>query len=405
MAIAKGITSGGLPYRDFFDHKTPGIYFALFGIVKLFGNSVLVPKTFLVFVNLATVVFTFLIAKKIKVNGNIAAVFTLFRMIFFEGNSIIAEPFVILFLTISLYLLLQPRFAIQYFLAGLCLGISILFKQTAVVNLMVILLLCLITSKWSKLLMILLGAGTIFASVFLYIYLNGLVIPAYEQIILYNITSYPREHLVLLLSNLWPAFVLILPLWALFIIGLNKRFISNHLLVIAFAILPIPLFFIRHYPHYWLQIIPFVAIVAAYAYNKIHLRYQYLILAFIILVMIFPVTQIRRNIILLDEQFRITKYLNSLQEDRILTENQFSSYYFLSDKKPLNKYLYITEIDDWSEGAQNKTISDLQIHLNTVIIWPKDSNFAYAKNLQSYILDNYSIKKSYDQSGVLILSK
>lgn len=405
LTIAKGIVNGQLPYRDFFDHKPAGIYFALMPLVKLFGNSMLAPKALLLLINLATIVFTFLISQKIKINGLVSCIFVTFGMIFFESNFIIAEPFVALLLALSIYLIVSKQIPQNYLYAGAAIGAAILFKQTAIINLIAIFAILSIYKKWRSLLSTMIGVAIVLLPFVLYLWRNNLAAPAYDQIILANIFNYPREPIAQIVSNLWLVFLITIPLWALAAIGASTYWRKKPNLIFIFAILPIPLLLIRHYPHYWMQIMPFIAILAAYSFGKINIRYRFLFLASIIIISVLPITHIKQNFILLKEQIAISKFVNTRNEQYLLAENQASPYYYLTNKKPLNKYLYITEVNNWQEKSEDTTIKDLETNDNVLIIWPSDQNFAYAKNLQKYISDNFRIVKEYKNLRIEIKNK
>lgn len=403
LTIAKGLSQGLLPYRDFFDHKTPGIYFALSIPINLFGDSIIAPKALLLLVNLATTIFTFLIAQKLKINGIIGAIFFVFGLIFFEGNFVIAEPFVVLFLTISVYLLLIDKLKQKYLLVGVCLAAAFFFKQSAIINLASILLFYTISRKWKPIILISSGFMLLLFILIIYLWKNGLMQQSYEQIILYNISNYPSEPFFQLIEKLWPVFVKTLPIWLFAFWGTIHAIRQKQYLIVIFAIIPVALFFNRHYPHYWIQVLPFMAILAALALQQIKSVYQYtIIISTVVIALFLQVSVLKGNFFELKESIAINQFINLHDQNYLLAENQFTAYYFTSDKKPLNKYLYITEVNDITENSEAKTLADLKLQKDALVTWPSDPNFAFAKNLQRYIYENYEPIKNFDVSGTKI---
>ena len=90
-----------------------------------------------------------------------------------------------------------------------------------------------------------------------------------------------------------------------------------------------------------------------------------------------------------------------MPQKKLLAENQFTAFYFLSDKEPLTKYLYITEVNE-PEKAESITIEELKQNPDTIILWPKNKDYAYAKELQEYVFSNYNPVKEYDNLELII---
>jgi hypothetical protein len=263
----------------------------------------------------------------------------------------------------------------------------------------------LLSRKWQSSLYTVVGAAVAIFLLVAYLWQKNLAGLAYEQIILANISSYPREPFTQVIRNLLPTFLATIPLWIFATIGGLKYWKKIPKLILLFTLLPIPFFFIRHYPHYWLQVMPFVAILASYSFAKITLKLRWILLASIILVSIIPISRLGQNFILLREQIAISNYISKQNERYLLAENQASPYYYLTDKIPLNKYLYITEVNDWRENSERSTISDLEHNQDVLVIWPSDLDFAYAKRLQKYILDNFRVVREYEDLRVGVINE
>lgn len=405
LTIARGMIHGSLPYRDFFDHKPPGIYFVL-AAVGVLGHSVFIPKILTLLINLVTIGCTAFLAKKLRLNGYVAAIAFTLGLIFFEGNYILAEPFLALCLVIATLFLIKKESGPNYFLAGIFLGLAIAFKQTAVINLLIVIAILFYERKFRLLLYLIFGTVLLALPFFAYFYGNSIEHEAFRQIVVLNFSNYPRESIRAVFSGLLLSFFQTLPIWVLFISGLIKsRNRKGTIWILFFSLLPIPLFLVRHYPHYWIQILPFVAIISALGYEKFNRKVLIVSAGYFLVTLLFVTKQIFWQEKLLNEQLAAGKYVKSIDSSMILCENQFSPLYYLAEKEPINKYLYITEIDDWSEQAEQKTIDDLQLYPVTPVIWTENRNFAYAKKLQSYIFESYIVEKEYPENGLLVLRR
>lgn len=505
LTIGQGMAKGFLPYRDFFDHKPPGIYCLIFAIYHLFGNNVVGYKIVLLLTQLISTWLVFKISgliindqfstirrcpitnnRKINVipsplssfrinsiegffhrlssrpieklfqNGNNttiqqysnsvlwAPIFFLFLSIIFEGERFIAEPFVAFCLLASVFLYLRcdcernemkhgnlyrdcfvvpPRNDKQNrvstvhadrrireltlgLLSGLFLGLAILFKQTALLSLLAFYLYLISRRDWKALLLIIAGMIIPLGLSQIYLSVHHLLPQAYQQIILYNFKNYPSEPLLSVVIQLLPPFLYTLPVWLLFLVQTKRELhqlifkpkpktqnpkYSSLLFIYALAALPMLAYFNRHYPHYWLQSVPFVAILTAgQLKHKLRITNNAfkITLAWILIVsLILTIQFVRFNYPKLQDEQHIASYLQA-KKQCVYTENQFIPFYFIAMKHPPNKYLYLTEITESSEDSIQKTLETLKSS-DCLIVWPTDLNYAYARELQSYITTNY----------------
>lgn len=421
LTITQEILKGQTPYLDFFDHKPPGIYFILLPVIFLFGKNILAIKIFLFFTNLVSAYLVFLIANQFKKGaGLFASVIFLFVLMFYEGNYIIAEPFMTAFILGSFYFLndfLKHGNNKKIWISGFLSGVAMLIKQVAVVNFFILGIFFLLkTKKIKNFSIFLFSAFIIWIPIILWLYAKGAFNDALDQIIILNFTSYPSEPFLKVISSFFETFIKTFPIWFFSLIYfLNVKKNKNILPVIFLIFLPIPLFFVRHYSHYWIQIIPFVAVLASlgadlFFNNKNHFINKKVIKYFFLIIIIFNMIGNYKlfswytnkvNTPKIRDQKEAVKFINNNKGKKILTENQFTGFYFLTEKKNINKYLYITEINE-DEGPEEKTITDLKNSPDTIIVWPKDLNFAYAKKLQEFIIGNYKPVKEYSNIGLVI---
>ena len=135
LTISKGLLNGLLPYRDYFDHKPPSIYFLLLMPVKFFGGNLFGYRAFVLLINILTSFFVYKIADIYKKgSGFLAGVSYIFIVYIFEGYYLIAEPFLALFLSASFYLILKKHNSYNYLISGILIGIALFIKQPAVLS-------------------------------------------------------------------------------------------------------------------------------------------------------------------------------------------------------------------------------------------------------------------------------
>lgn len=388
LTIGKYLNQGWLPYQDLFDHKPPGIYFLFATLFKLFGVNVWVVKITLILSTLGSAVLVKRIGDILKSGAGIyAATIFMFLMTQFEGYYAIAEPFLLLPLLLSLWILLRFKDSRRLMLlAGVFLGTAILFKQTAVLSAIPLIILASRLTKPGK---IYFFSGLILLLLALAVYLsaNGLMTAAWNQVVTLTLTSYPREPFPYVLEQLRHSFIWTAPIWIMLVLAVRKR-LAHKQIIWALILLPVPLMFIRHYPHYWVQILPFVSMIVAVA--LIDWEKRWLTAATLVFCLSVAGGKIALdmapNFTKLKEQLRIAEVLREQPTDMVLAENQFTAFYFLLPQRPLNRYLYITEITN-ADGAEQKTLEDIQSGKRVMILWPEDPDYAYAKTLQKFVLE------------------
>lgn len=417
LTIGKFLHYGVLPYRDIFDHKPPGIYFLNYLILGITSNLIIVKIVFttinLFSIFLITKIYLIIVHKPRYVY--LPAIFSLLMLMIFEGNYLIAEVPMTLCVLLALYFALcKDKY---YFLIGFFCGLAIIFKQTALLSSLVIIIYSVFKYKknifkiiWGFLLPILM--------VLLYLVVTKTLRDGFEQIIWLNLCCYPREQVGFVLSNLSFYFfhslpILILALVEIYFVIKNYQSEKNMIIIIMLLLLPIPLLLIRHYPHYWIQIIPFFSLLAAagmerFLNNKFFVV-KYIILASIILMVIsnsrWLLWQFKNNYVQkYQDQSLVISYLQKNNLNEIVAENQFSFFSSYNNKLP-TKYLYITEINNQNSQAEEETISSLKQNKNITVLWPVNQKLAYAKELQQYILENYQKKTTFSNLGLVIYIK
>ncbi|MDI6829599.1 MAG: glycosyltransferase family 39 protein, partial [Armatimonadota bacterium] len=124
------------PYKIAYSMKLPGIYFVYAIIMAIFGQTTSAIHLGLMFANVITIIFLFLITK--RVIDNRAAIITAIAFAVLSisptshGLAANAEHFVILFTLAGILCMLRAidsGHLLMYFCSGLLLGFSILVKQ------------------------------------------------------------------------------------------------------------------------------------------------------------------------------------------------------------------------------------------------------------------------------------
>lgn len=145
LTIADGVNRGQLPYRDFFDHKPPGIYYLFALILQVSGHSLTAVRV----VHLVAIVMvaglTALLARRLHdgVTGMLAGLMVLYGGSAFSATQMTAEVWVALFTVCAIGWLLRrwPTSDLawtDWLLVGLLLGLATLFKQTALLTLLAV---------------------------------------------------------------------------------------------------------------------------------------------------------------------------------------------------------------------------------------------------------------------------
>ncbi len=419
LVIASGLKNYLLPYADFFDHKPPGIYFFL----SFFTHFIKSPFGFRIIfliINCITSIFVLKSGNLIKKNtGYIGMILYLGAIPLFQGNRILAEPILALLVSISMYLVLANKSNYTNSIyRGVIFFLFVFIKQTGFLS--GIALLYAFINRSNRKGKIIFFLVVFFCAVLLtfWFVLNKNFDQFIKQAIFYNFTNYPKEPILFVIKLVINLIIHTFPLWLFAIAGIiiSKKLIAQKIrfFLLLMLFLPIPFFFVRHYEHYWIQILPALCLFAAIFIN---FTYYYMSKWATLLIAIILFFNIWGNFKLYfwrfqnqywpqyQEYIKIDHYLEDNRSKYILAENQFIIFYFNSDKKRLNKYLYITEINNTTEQSEEKTIEDLNSNLDTIVLWPINLDYAYAKELQKYILSNFSVEKTFKQSGLVIYKR
>ena len=296
LHAAFSLYNGLIPYRDFFEHHTPFIWFLLAPLYPIFGADIplIYAARILMLIFTAGIFYlTYLLGKRFY-SSDIGLLATLFLscMIMFLEQTIEIRPDVpeTFFLLLSLLFItrgITEKANKWYVLSGLAIGISILFSQKA--------------------LFALVGLVAIFVWIFIenrfaheqdrpknqsikefFLFISGLVIPIFLTCCFFLVLGYLTEfiNLNLIINLRWkvrfspsvfliPSFKQNTFFWTLGIMGLllatidlhNKderlkgsftMLLSAYALLIGLFLIPVP------YKEYYVMVLPLLAIYCAY---------------------------------------------------------------------------------------------------------------------------------------------
>jgi hypothetical protein len=136
--VSDVVDSGGLPYRDAFDHKPPGIYYIYNIAFKLFGHGVTAPRIMAALFALAACVLSYILVYRITAQ-HVAGIITIafFSLASFSpaytGFNANAEIFTLPFIIGAIVLLVEDEVSlVRYFIAGLLCGMALMIKQSVI---------------------------------------------------------------------------------------------------------------------------------------------------------------------------------------------------------------------------------------------------------------------------------
>ena len=437
--IAQQVLSGGLPYRDAFDHKPPAVYYLYAGVFKLFGDSLQALRVFTLCFSLITLLVVFGLASYLWGGG--AGLLAAFFYALFSGGPLVqgtaanTETFMVLPLLLALFCFIgfmrrpvaaklasPAEQALQLlFLTGLFSGLAIMFKQVAIVNLFVLILFVLFRqNRWRNLVWLSVGTMVVPLIFLLYFFFQGALNDFIYGTILVNakyLQSVPGTlwgrlvygwTITTNIARLENGLIWVLALsGALFIVFWERR--QQNLLLVLWSIASLigvcgsGLFF----GHYYIQLVPALCLLSGYAlvrlkdkvssYGWITMGLSVLLLSLYVVPFQLPFYNQYSGAEISEHKYGSKQFVVSLSlaeemkkfvktQDKVLVWSANPEvYFYLQKKSPTIYFNYLAWMHD--DQVKQKVLSDIFVAEPDYIVWT-----GYGLNyqrLQQYIGLNY----------------
>ncbi len=416
--VAQRILAGELPYRDVFDHKPPVAYYIYAAVIKIFGSSLFSIRLFTAVYSLFTTLAIF--GAGYLLFGSAGGLIAAFLYALFSGGPLIqgasanTETFMVLPMLMALFFFLRRNL----FLAGLFSGLAVMIKPVSAFNFLALLLFTLSPSA----LWLILGFLVFPALFTLYFAAHGALadfIFCVWTVNRYYVKVTPFEPLYGL-NKIWAqirfenGILWLLSIPALFVIFLRDRK-KEFLILGAWAILSLigvsaSVFF---YNHYFIQIIPALCLLSAYALietAKIKSFYPKIITGAVMAAILFSnfifqypfyfrydplqVTEKKYGTRIFGVAYWVSCELSQMlsKDDEIFVWSADPEVYFYLNKKAPGKYPYYLA---WMRGLiePEAILKEVQDKKPRYIIWT--SYFLRFPELEKWVGKNYNLKQIY----------
>ena len=455
LCIGDQILKGALPYKDCFDHKPPAIYYLMAIVITLLGKSIVALKATVLSFNIGTAIIIFFIGKKIF-SENIGVISS---FLFIVGMSLPAiegfyaqtEPFLVFFSTLGILLFIifhEKENNLFLLLSGVSIGISILFKQSAIFTLFPILIFFILQSyikeislkrNLKKISIII--PGVLFPILFVisYFWLHGALNEFFYDVITFNkiysgmflniplmikshINIFKHLGIILILAIISSVYIC----WKS--INENNKNINIQIVIVIWLVLSFIPTFIRALPYYYVQVIPPVSLFASVGIietikgltspNNKNIRFLKVFV--VVCLMLFLLITAYYNVRSLPADEKIIRYMNTTYEEQVqigeyieantvLNEYIYAfdtnpEVYVLSNRSPPTKYIYLLP---WNSNPviQKEIIEDISRYNIQYIVVSKgriynNGTHAYAPLIYNYIIQNYHIVKSIGNTNI-----
>ncbi len=292
LAIAYEVLHGRVPYRDVFDQKGPAIYYFLAAVLSLTSPlskiaQILVARAAVMLLNLATAAGLLVLGRRwwrLEV-GVLAALLWLFALPIYGGDQFFTELFAVAFTVWAVVVAVRWPGLRGAFAAGMLVALGSLFKQTGVLALPGVAIVVLAADQgkpwWKPSRQRLLGLGALVAGtvapwlvVSALFALAGALGQMVDQVLISNLVHYPADSPADIQRGIHDAFQAFRALWIVPVcvmgvglwrwIGAAQRAPSAGALVtVLIGALNLAPFKSHAYMHYWLQVVPWAALLAA----------------------------------------------------------------------------------------------------------------------------------------------
>ena len=273
--MGQRVLAGEVPYRDYFDHKPPVVYYIYALIFKIFGQTIFSIRFATALLSLLTAIFIFLAGRRLfseafgLVSAFLYALFSGGPMI--EGAGSNTEVFMVLFLMAAFYFFTGKRTTRDLFFCGLFSGLAFMTKQVAALNFLVLLMFVFWEPEAKRLGSLLILGFLIFPLGFtLYFWLNRGLAEFIDYAFLFNLGyTQPSLNLFSLYRTLYIALVENSVLWLLALGGMlyiiiRERERKAWLITLYFLASLVGVYLGGFFfGHYYIQVIPAMCLLSA----------------------------------------------------------------------------------------------------------------------------------------------
>lgn len=367
LTIADGILSGKLPYRDLFDHKTPGIYYTFAAALAASGRSLAAVQALQALAAAAMAAALGWLARRLwdVSSGIVSALLALYGGAAYQGGHLTTEAWVALATALLCVVLLRrPADTLttrHWLAAGVLAGVATLYKQSGVLALIAVMVWAAglrgsAPARRQRLVACAAGYALPLAATALWFTAHGTLADLWRDAVVVNAVHYPRSAWSVLMRGNWINLRAFPLLWVGVVVaaGVAWRRRSAELgllwLLLLAGLLPLSH---RAYGHYVLQALPPAALLAAWGlmqtWQRLHSRPRWLRAALAVLVMALALIDLpawprylaytRQLAVQQDEVAAVVQRL-SRPDQPVLAVSAAAQLYFLSERSPASRWLY-----------------------------------------------------------------
>jgi 4-amino-4-deoxy-L-arabinose transferase-like glycosyltransferase len=461
LAVAQRILHGSVPYRDVFDHKGPAIYYYLAGVLALTSplsllQRILVARVGVVIVDLATGLGIFILGRRwwSREVGLLAALFWFVAMPLYNADQFFTEPFAVAPTVWALVAAERwPRLR-GAFVAGLLVALGSMFKQTAILALpataVILLAAAAPASAWWRptrlsfqmLGMLIAGAVLPWVIIAAAFALVGGLVPMLQQVVLDSLVHYPADPwytvAALIRSNLdafrvmWLMAVLTMLVGLVRWIALRRMSSPGAVALVSSIVLTAVPFRVHAYNHYFLQLVPAAALLAAVGFMAVLNIYRSALtvqgatpstsgtarstllvpalLGAMVLVGMnrpLPMTQWTETYPHLEAQLHVGEWIASYAppDARLLVLPAEPAYYYLANRTSDASYVYLLPVN-LTPALMDQLNAQITAHHYSVLVWQQsgggDGHEPYFAGLYSTVRANYHVIATYHSPEIFI---
>jgi hypothetical protein len=426
LTVADAILAGKLPYRDIFDHKTPGIYVTFAAVLAATQRSLLAVQTMQLLAMAATAGLLGWLGWRLwgRLAGALTLLLALYGTAAYQGGHLTTEAWVALCTAAALLVLLrrpaQPPITGDWLLAGGLIGLSTLFKQTGWLTLPAVALWAvLIQGGWRQVstrwLALAAGCATPLALTAAFFAFQGALPDLWRDAVWINLVNYPRAAWSSVIAgNL--AILRVFPLlWLGVLLALFfqppslRRPATGHdatLLWLALLAGLLPLLH-RTYSHYVLQALPSAALLAAAGLAGLWQRLagrpwpvRTAALAALLTLALLDLPAWPRYLDytqgLVERQQAAAAAVQTLSQpgQPLLAISAAAQFYFLSDRPPASRWIYLYPVN-YSAEAEADIAGLIESRALPVVVVSDSEQLPWHSRLRRAVEANCTLHESY----------